>query len=80
MFEVGWHFRASVVVLDAADFGLARVHCSGELVDVVSGLGQALIGGGGAALYCRDEAVCDGAYGVGEVVVLHAEDGLSQAR
>ena len=79
-FEVGWHFGVSIAIPNAADFGLAGVYCSGELVDAASCLNEALVGKGGAALYGRDEAICDGVHGVGEVVVLHAEDGLSQPR
>ncbi len=52
MFEVGWHFGVSIAVPNVADFGLAGVYCSSELVDVVSCLSEVLVGEGGMVLYC----------------------------
>ena len=79
-FKVGWHFGAFIVVSDAADFSLAGMYCPGKLVDTVSGLDKVSVGDGSASSYRQDEAICDGAHGVSEVVILHAEDGLSRAR
>ena len=76
-FEAGWHFGGGVVVSDAADFGLPCMYRSLELVDAASGFCEALVGDCGTALDCRDEAVSDGSCGVGEGVILHAEDGRS---
>jgi len=76
-FEVRWHFGVPVVVPNVADFSLTGVHCSSELVDVVSCLDEALVGEGGVVLHRQDKAVYDGARGVVEVVVLHVKDGLS---
>ena len=76
-FEVGWHCGVPIAISDTLDFSLAGVYCSGELVDVVSGLAEALVGDGSASSYRRDEAVGDGACCVGKVAVLHAEEGLS---
>ena len=50
-FKVGWHFGVSVVVSDTLDFGLVGMYCSGELVDVASGLTEALVGDGGVSSY-----------------------------
>ncbi len=80
VFEVGWHFRVSVAIVDEVDFSLAGVYCAGELVDASSCLSEALVGEGGTSSYCQDEAVCDSVCCVGEVMVLHVEDGLSQPR
>src|SRR6266851_612785 len=77
---LGWHFRVSITVPEAAYFGFVGVYCSSELVDMVACFGEALVSDGSAVSYCQDEAVCDGTHGVSEVVVLHAEDCLSQAR
>jgi len=43
----------------------------------VSRLREALVGNCAAALDRRDEAMSDGSCGVGEGVVLHAEEGRS---
>ena len=75
--KVRWHLRVSIAVLDVTDFGFAGMYCPSELVDVASGFAKALVGDGGASSYCRDEAIGDGAGCVSEVVVLHAEEGLS---
>jgi len=75
--EVGWHFRACIAVLDVADLGLAGMYCSSELVDTASCLGKALVSEGSTALHHRDEAVHNSACGIGQVIVLQAEDGLS---
>ena len=78
VFEVGWHFGVSIAVPNVADFGLAGVYCSSELVDVVVGFSKPLVSDCYASAYCGDEAVGDGAHGVVEVItVLHAEYGLS---
>jgi len=80
MLEVGWHFGVPVAVPNAVDLGFVGVYCSGELVDVAVGFGEPLVSEGGVLVYCGDEAICNGMCGVSEVVVLHAEDGFSQAR
>ena len=49
--KVGRHVGVPVVVSDAADFGLAGMYRSGELVNVVSGLAKVLVGEGGASSY-----------------------------
>jgi len=77
VFEVGWHLGVPVAVLDMPDFCFTGMYCSSELVDVASGLAEALVGDGSASSYRRDEAVGDGACCVGKVAVLHAEEGLS---
>ena len=74
---VGRHLGGSAGNPDAADFGFPGMHCSLEVVDAASGFGKMLVGNGAASPDCRDEAVCDGSHGVGEVVVLHVEEGLS---
>ena len=74
---VGWHLGCWVGVLDMADFGLPGVYCSLEVVDAASGFGKTLVGNSAASPDCQDEAVCDGSRGVGEVIVLHVEEGLS---
>ena len=75
--EFGWHFGVSVAVSKAADLTFVGVYCPGELVDAAAGFGEPLVGDGCALLYCRDEAICDGMCSVGEIVVLHVEDGFS---
>ena len=75
--KVGWHFGVRAAVSDVANFGLSGVYCSIELIDAVPGLSKTLVGDGGAPSDCRDEAVCDSPCCVGEVIVLHAEEGLS---
>ncbi len=74
---VGWHLGGFASDLDVADFGFPGVYRPLEVVDVASGFGKALVGNGAASPDCRDEAVCDGLRCVGEVIVLHAEEGLS---
>ena len=76
-FVASWHIRGGIAASNATDFGLPCVYRSLELVDTASGLCEALVGDCAAALDCRDEAVSDGSYGVGEGVVLHAEEGRS---
>jgi len=77
---LGWHLRVSIAISEVVYLGLMGVYCPGELVDVPSSFDEALVSEGSVALHHRDEAVCNGAHGVSEVVVLHVEDGLSQAR
>jgi len=76
-FVLWWHLGVCVAISDAADFGLAEVYGPVELVDLVACFCKLLVGDGGAAAYCRDEAICNGTRCVGEVVVLHMEDGFS---
>ena len=76
-FEVKQHLGVSIAISDMADFGLAGVYHPRELVDAASGLAKALVSEGSASSYHRDEAICDDVCCVGEVVVLHVEEGLS---
>ena len=66
-----------MAVPDAAYFGLSCVYCPLQLVDMASGLGEALVSDRASALDRRDEAMSDGSGRVGERVVLHAEEGRS---
>ncbi len=75
--EARWHLGVSVPVVDVADFSLVGVDSAGELVDASLSLGEVLVGDGGMLSYGGDEAVRNGARCVSEVVVLHAEEGLS---
>ena len=77
LLEAGQHLGGFVGALDVMYFGFSSVNCSVELVDAASGFGEALVSDGAALLDCRDEAVGDGPCCVGEVVVLHAEEGRS---
>ncbi len=74
---VGQHLGGVVGASDVLDFGFPGVYCPVELVDASVGFGEALVGDGAALLDRRDEAMGDGSGCVGEVVVLHAEEGRS---
>ncbi len=74
---VGRHVGGGVAVSDTAYLGFSCVDRSLQLVDPASGFGEALVGDSAAAVNGGNEAMGNGARGICEGTVLHAEEGRS---
>ena len=73
----GGHFCISHPVSEVANLDFTGVYSPIELVDVVAGFGEFLVGGCHSLAYCGDKTIDDSVCGVVKVVaVLHAKDGF----
>jgi hypothetical protein len=75
--EVVRHVGVSCSGSQAADFFVAGLKRSCEVVDTGAGSGELLGGDGGASLHCGGEAVCHYACDFAEFVSAEANEGLS---
>jgi hypothetical protein len=74
--EVVWHVGMSCSGSQAADFFIAGLKCSRQVVDVGAGGGELLGGDGGALFHCGCESIGHHSRDFAEFVSTEADEGF----